>query len=460
MEQNFGSEKKIFSSPDEELQFLRAEVARRNEVEQAQSSPAKPEAVVSEVVKEYAQLPVAETLAPEHALSETHSEAIVLELAPEAHDRKIEELIGLLEEKGIKNVLGVIQKLGDFHLADDLHRFLVQYVKAGFPVNGMKEQTPLARAVRSTLYEITLPELTKEEGEKELKQLISGMEQFYAGMMAVSGGEDKNKSSFALEIANGNGSEEFIFYASVPDEKRALFEKQILSVFHNAKIREQKDDYNIFNEGGVSVASVAVTVRTPVFPLKLYEEFDVDPLNVLLNSFSKIKKDGQGAAVQFLIKPAPETYLEKYREALRKLQKGVSARRATDVRMSFMGEMAKGFKDALSGRHNDLKKHKDDKEPPKTDDVAIEQAKNKVGSPILLTAIRIIASAEDRASALALLSDLEAAFNQFENTHGNSLRFERIEKKSMLSDFLSDFSFRIFQEGEAIPLNIKEVTTM
>ena len=459
-QQAFGAEQRVFSSPEEELVFLRQEVARREAEVAERGMEPKREELASQTLKEYAAKPVQEVLAPNHAIGEAHQEAIVLDLAPEAHDRKIEELITVLEQKGIKNTLSIIQRLGDFHLEDDFHRFLVQYVKAGFPVKGLEDKTPLDRAIRSTLYEITLPELTKDEEEKELKQLISGMEQFYAGMMAVSGDPKKEKSSFSLEIANANGSEEFVFYASVPDEKRPLFEKQILSIFHNAKIREAKNDYNIFNSTGFSAASVAVSERQAVFPLKLYEEFDIDPLNVLLNSFSKIKKEGQGAAVQFLLRPAPDVYLEKYREALKKLQRGVSARRASDIRIGFWGEMAKGFKDVITNRHSEVKKHKEDTEPPKVDDVAIEQVKNKAGSPILLVGVRIIASAETKEAATAILADLEAAFNQFENTHGNKITFERVFKGGRLTRLLHDFSFRIFEDDEAVPLNIKEVTTM
>ena len=456
----FSGEKKVFSSPEEELQFLRQE-DKRHQAEAATSGvEQKPDVLASKALKEYAGKPVEEVLAPNYALNQVHQEAIVLELAPEAHDRKIEELIAILEEKGIKNTLGLIKKLGDFHLDDDFHRFLVQYVKVGFAVKGLKEKTPTSRALRSTLYEITLPELVKEEGEKELKQLISGMEQFYAGMLSISGDAKRNDESFSIEIANANGSSEFIFYASVPDSKRPLFEKQILSIFHNAKIREVKDDYNIFNQSGKSVASYAVSERKPVFPLKTYEEFDVDPLNVLLNSFSKINKDGEGAAVQFILRPAPVIYLEKYREALKKIQKGVSARRATDIRMTFFGEIIKDFKDAVSGRHSDAKKRKNDAEAPKVDEIAMEQVKNKVRSPMILTGIRIVASAGDKSAAEAILSDLEAAFNQFENTHGNKLAFKKVLKGSKLSRLLHDFSFRIFETDEAIPLNLKEVTTM
>ncbi|MDO8483084.1 MAG: type IV secretion system DNA-binding domain-containing protein [bacterium] len=459
-QQGFSAEKKVFNSPEEELVFLRQEVARREAESLEHGKEPQREELTSETLNEYGAKPVDEVLASNHALGQANQEAIVLDLAPEAHDRKIEELIAILEQKGIKNTISIIQKLGDFHLEDDFHRFLVQYVKAGFPIKGLEEKTPLGRSLRSTLYEITLPELAKEEEEKELKQLISGMDQFYAGMMAVSGEAKKDEGSFTLEIANANGSDEFVFYASVPDDKRVLFEKQILSIFHNAKIREAKNDYNIFNGTGSSVASFAVSERNAVFPLKLYEDFDVDPLNVLLNSFSKIKKDGQGAAVQFIFRPAPDIYLEKYREVLKKLQKGVSARRASDIRMTFFGEMAKGFKDVITNRHSEVKKHKDDTDAPKIDDVAIEQVKNKAGSPILLVGIRIIASAESEGTATAILADLEAAFSQFENTHGNKLSFNRLFKGGRLTRLLHDFSFRIFEDDEAIPLNIKEVTTM
>src|SRR3989338_2913555 len=148
------------------------------------------------------------------------------------------------------------------------------------------------------------------------------------------------------------------------------------------------------------------------------------------------------------MRPAQDIYLEKYREALKKLQKGVSARRATDIRMTFLGEMAKGFKDVISGRHSEIKKNKDDKEPPKVDDVAVEQVKNKVGSPILLVCVRIVASAESKDVATAILADLEAAFNQFENTHGNKISFRRFDGGGKLTELLHDFSFRVFEERE------------
>lgn len=438
---------------------MRKEVLRRETEATKYGRSAPREETVSQTIKEYAEEFPNKVLNQDYVLKRVEQEAIVLNLAPEPHDRKIEELIAILEKSGIKNTLGVVQKLADAHLDDDFHRFLIQYVKAGFKVRGLKTKTPLGKSLHSTLYEVTFPELTAEEGKTELEKLISGMEQFYAGMLSISDSHKTGERSFAIEIANANGSEEFIFYVSVPDDKRPLFEKQILSIFHNAKIHEAKNDYNIFNEKGVSVASHAVSLGKPVFPLKTYEAFNVDPLNVILNSFSKIKKDGEGAALQIIFQPAPHSYLEKYKEALRKLQKGVSVRKATDIPNTFLGEIAKGFKDTFGG-HNSHKKDKEGKEEtPKVDNLAVEQVKNKVGSPLMLASIRLVASAENQKTASAIIHDLEAAFNQFENTTGNKLRFERA-KGGALRRILHNFSFRIFETGEAIPLNLKEVTTM
>ena len=150
-----------------------------------------------------------------------------------------------------------------------MKKILVQYVKKGYLME-LKEKNPLFKTLSATLYEIALPELNKEDREKDLKELVSSMEQFYAGMLSVSDGK-KNDRNFTMEIAIANHSDEFIFFAAVPDSKRDLFEKQILSIFHNAKITEHKDDYNIFSEKGTSVGGSAESGNNP-HQTSLFEE--------------------------------------------------------------------------------------------------------------------------------------------------------------------------------------------
>jgi hypothetical protein len=455
MEKISQSEVPVFKTPEEELQYLRSKVYERaSTAEDRQEQHSS----VQKTVEEYKQQPAHEVLHPKMQLSEKKVEKIVLNLAPEAHDEKIAELLGLLQEKGIWNTLAIIEKLNDPHIDDDFHRFLVQYLKQGFPLDGLKDRSTLYKALHMTLFEVALPKGDKQSEEKTLKEFIGSMEQFYAGMLSISGGKNDADNYFSLEIANPNHSEESIFYVSVPGAKKDLFEKQLLAVFPKAKVVEVPGDYNIFDETGVSVASYAVSARKTVYPIKSYEEFEYDPLNIILNSFSKIKKIGEGASLQVMVKPASDHYIKLYNHALKDLHKGVPTKRALDVPDSIGGEFWKGLKDVVGG--SDKKKKDEEKDKPlKLDEQAIELVTKKISSPIVEVLVRIVVSGQTEFDAEKILSEIESTFNQFDNTLGNGLKFKRV-KASAAKDVLHDFSFRIFDDKESIPLNIHELASL
>lgn len=455
-----------FSSPQEELNYLRAQVAKheKNLIEKGEEVPR--EAIITDKIIDYKNIKPEEVLHPDYQLPKQEVESIVLDLSPEEHDAKMEELIGVLQHKGLMNALSVIEKMKDAHLDDDFHRFLVQYIKAGLPMEGAPEKNPFFRALKMTLFEIALPSPEEEkEKQKNLKELISKMEQFYAGLLSVSS-EKESADYFSIELANANKSGEFIFYISVPDSKKELFEKQILSIFPEARIVEKKDDYNIFNEQGVSVGSYAKQESNHIYPLKTYEQFDYDPLNVILNSFSKIDKDGEGAGIQIIIKPVGEKYNSFYKKALKDFSKGMKLKEAIDMRrISTWGETKKAFKEVMEFFSDGKKKEKEkekalqDQKLLEIDKRVIENLNNKIISPTVEVNFRIIASSKTEAEALSILADLESAFNQFENTGSNKISFKRIGGKDLLH-FLRDFSFRVFKDEQKLPLNIKEITTI
>lgn len=448
-------ENKKFSSPEEEIAFLRGEIEKREKM--TGGAPEAPrEETIRETVKDYSHTPSSELIHPSVEIKPHEAGAIVLELAPEPHDNQIEQLIGILHKKGIRNTLSVVERMGNPHIEDDFHRFLVQYLKAGYAVSGLKENNELWKPAHMTLYEITLPEVPKEEANQELKKFISGMEQFYAGLLSGA----KDNDYFTLEIANANGSEEFVFYSAVPDRKRDLFEKQIHSLFAGVKIREEKNDYNIFNPDGVSVGAYGVHPKNPIFPFKLYDTFDTDPLSVLMNSFSKIDRDGEGAAVQFVIRPAPDEYLSKWKKTLHKLEKGTPTMEAIDVPFTFGGKVFKGIAELINppSKHNPKDKEEPEK-PLKIDQSAIDNVKLKIGSPIAMVDIRIVASGVDLPGAKEILDDIKSAFAQFENAGYNKLSFEEA-KGGRLRELLHEFSWRMYSARESMPLNLKELTTM
>ena len=192
--------------------------------------------------------------------------------------------------------------------------------------------------------------------------------------------KDYKKNYIVLEIANANGSDQFVFYVSVPDVYKSLFEKQIISVFHNAKITEATSDYNIFNEDGISVGSFLESSVNPIYQFKTYENFDHDPLNVILNSFSKINKDGEGAGIQ----------------------KGEKVKDAIYLPESITGEFGKTIKSIFK------KAPKEDEEKKPVDSEAIQKIKQKISSTIVATNIRLIASAQSRIDAERILQTMES----------------------------------------------------
>ncbi len=459
MEQKFGS-------PQEELDFLRAEVAKHEKNLLEKGEEVRKEEIITDKIIDYKAYKPEVILQPSYQLPQKELESIVLDLSPEEHDSKMEELVNILQTKGLMNTLSVVERLKDAHLDDDFHRFLIQYIKAGISVNGINERSPLFKVLKMTLFEVSLPQ--SEEGEngkqKNLKELVSKMEQFYSGMLSVSN-EKEGPDYFSIELANANKTEEFIFYISVPDNKKELFEKQILSIFSEAKIIEKKDDYNIFNEQGVSVGSYARQDKNHIYPLKTYEEFDYDPLNVILNSFSKIDRDGEGASIQIIFRPVGEKYVSFYKKALKDFSKGMKLKEAIDMnRLSFLGETKKIFKeitDSFTAGKKEKEKERGiaDQKSLEMDKNVLENINDKISTPTVEINLRIVASAQTEKEALSILSDLEAAFNQFENTGSNKLFFERLTGKN-LNRFFRDFSFRVFEDFQKMPLNIREITTM
>ena len=293
--ETFQSEMPKFKTPEEEVVFLRGEIARHEKELGAGVDSHERERAAISPVREYAKKKSEAVLSPERVMKGHEAEKIALDLAPESHDEQMNELFGVMLEKGVKNALSVVERLGNPHIDDDFHRFLVQYLKAGYTEGVNREE--LLRALHMKLFEITLPSIAPEESPKQFKEMVTTMAQFYAGMLSVADTDEKSaekwKRSFTLELAISGESEEMIFYVGVPDAKADLFEKQLLAAFPRAMLKENPNDYNIFVENGASAASYATSAFSPALSLKTYEAFDSDPLSALLNAFSKIKKTGE-----------------------------------------------------------------------------------------------------------------------------------------------------------------------
>ena len=457
------------STPEEELAYLREQVTRKEaelRARGAESSPAERTRIISEEIRTHHAAP-AEVLASGYRLADTAAHDTAAKIFAELHlggdEAAIASLQATMEEKGIKNALAVLEKLGNPHVTDDFHRYLVRAVAAGLPLPGASENAPRFQALHMTLYEIALPgpkNVDAEPRAKPLKELISAMEQFYAGLLSVEDAAHGEPPYYALELAVPADSPELQFYAAVPNDKRNLFEKQLLAIFPDAHVVPQFGDYNLFAEGGTALVSSAQFAVNPALPLKDYTDFDYDPINAITNAFAKIEHAGEGAALQIIVEPRSERHVKHYRKILQALRKGEGHTEAFTTPETVLGDLARDIGRTLFGnKPKDEQKAKEAEirqiEANKT---YIEQVEKKIATPIVGATIRLAVSSKDAAKAGQVLGELEAAFNQFANTQGNRLQFVRAAPRRAQGVF-DDFSFRL-PGSSALPLSLRELTTL
>ncbi len=450
-----------FTSPEEELDFLREQVADKERllIEKGHFENAK-ENSVREVITEYTQAPKEKVLHKDLAMKERETEGIVLKLKPEIHDTVMEEILGILLTKGIKNAMSIVESMNNPHIDDDFHRLLIQYLKSGQIINGLKEASHLSKELHTTLFEVTLPN-SLGENQKGFKDFIGAMEQFYAGMQSISSPRNnENQNYFTLEIALDNHTDQVVIYASVPNVFVSLFEKQVLAFYSDAKIIEVSDDYNIFSDKGVSAGAYAALYERGVLPIKTYEEIDHDPMNTILNVFSKLKKSGEGAAIQIIIVPAGEKFTKEFHAILDDVRSGSSVKHASDNFYKLHKAFWNASKELIFG----VQKKKDESEKyisgrSAIDDGAAEKIATKMKSTIMKTNIRVVASGETKERAEAILKEIESSFNQFTLPSSNSILFERASG-SNLKKFFHDFSYRAFSPDHTMPFNLKELASI
>lgn len=444
-----------FSSPEEEIAFLRKELSERERSVATETTPAQVnrDHLASEAIKQYQEVVEAGATDHAHALSPEAVDFIALGLKPEAHDDKIAELIVVMERKGVGNALSVVRKLNNPHLEDDFHRFLVQYLK--HDEKALKVSRPLKLALSYGLFEILLPKHSRDTDNTASPQaMIAQMEQVLSALRSLSA--KARVRHLVFEVAQPDESNETRFFVALPREYGELLEKQIYAAYPGASVVEAVNDYNIFTEGGETVGAVARLSEPALWPLKAGEQFKTSPSKVILNAFAKLQYAGEGAAIQIVLTPESERSAKPYREARELLRQGKTRKEVSEK----LGRPL--FVEILSDILGGAKKpeaEEEKKEPLVIDEEAIQLIDDKLSEPLWSMNLRLVVSAPERERSRQILSALQASFNQFERPHANKLEWANLERGSLRS-MLRNFTFRSFERSRALLLNQAEVASL
>lgn len=446
-----------FSSPEEEVKFLREEISKRQEVTRNFSERITREDHVKDILREHLSLSAEEVLPKHIPVNDYEKKKLLDGLKEKKTDEQVSDLVSIMLDKGIHSAISIVRDMKDKELESDFHRFVVNFLL--MPHDDSLEKS-LSRtewkALNFKLYEVILPDNKSKEEGKTVKDFISFMEQFYASMLSIAKDiQNKDNDYYTLEISKPNDSNEVSFFVSIYKDVSDLFEKSLLGLFPDATIRYSNEDYNIFSNTGFQVAAYAVGVKTSALPFKTYDKMDGDPISLIMSAFTKLQKKGEGAALQIIVRPAGEKFFKKYSNMLESLRKGQTLKRILD-KESFVKDFILTFQEANRTKEE---VEKDKAKPKKLEDEKAEQnIAKKMESTILDTNLRLIVNAEDLQRAKSILNEIASTFSQYSETESNSLQFKVLEGKR-LNEEIHNFIYRLWNDDESLPLNFKELAT-
>ena len=324
--------------------------------------------------------------------------------------------------------------------------------------DAIRTKGSISRALNMSLFLITLPrESSTPVGQQPRpeKELISLMEHLYSSFSSVhSKGWNKfiyGEPYISLEMAVHHIGEEIHFYIAVPKSYDQIFKKQLHGIFPTAEIEKTKD-YNIFNPRGVSLAAYAKLKDNQILPIKTYQNLETDPLGQIANSLSKLEREGEGAAIQILIRP---THRDDLRITAQKIAK----------------EMQSGFdfKKSLERVKKPPTKESEAKEAEKPqvarvvtpfEGEIIKAMQSKATKQLFDTNVRLVVSALDQPRAEQILQDLSESLVQFSAHEMNSFQVSKVKSSRFLNRFLFNFSFRLFTNSQSSVLSSEEITSL
>jgi len=264
-----------------------------------------------------------------------------------------------------------------------------------------------------------------------MREVVSVVESFYSNLNVLYNKYKLVKNLFVgsphvvLEIVAKD--REIFFYIAVPFAFLDLVEKSLSAQYPECNI-ERAEEHNIFNASwgieNVSGGELRAS-NSFFFPFRTYQELDSEPLEALTSSLSKLE-DGEGAAIQILIRPAKGSIVKKVNNIAREMQNG---KKRSLLDSAINAALVKTEKPTGGERLTPMEEE------------AVKAIERKASKPIFETMIRVVVSAQSNIKAENVARQISSSFNQFGNQNFNSFTFKPARNSEEL---VTDYVFRFF----------------
>lgn len=324
-------------------------------------------------------------------------------------------------------------------------------------LNSVRTKGAIARSLDMTLLLFQLPRFAAagQGQQKQDKELIALMEQLYSSVATI---QVKGWNKFlygdpyiALEMSVHHIGEQIHFYVAVPSRWADSFEKQVHGIFPSAQV-SRSGDYNIFNPAGATAGGYLSMKENSILPFLTYTDLPTDPLGSIAGALARLEKEGEGAALQVIVRHSASTGLRKLaQDTARHMQAG--------------NDFFKALKMAQHPGKKEEKKEGDTAlaEPPKVatefESKLIKSLQAKASRPLFDCNVRILTAAPEQARADQILDDIAGSFAQFAAPDMNAFKMNKLSG-SPLERLAFNFSFRLFDHKQIVPLSSEELASI
>lgn len=252
----------------------------------------------------------------------------------------------------------------------------------------------------------------------------------------------------AFEIAVVKGMIEY--YVAVPVVLIDVVKQAVAAAYPSAHL-EEVEEHNIFSKAGKMSGTIGGELelrKEYAYPIATFQETKRDPMRAMLNALSSATKE-DGAAVQILLRPAPDEWTKNVISSAAKIKKDKGGSGAVS---------AKGLLEALWKPPETGENKPEDKQLTSLEQSTIEAMEEKTQHPGYETLIRLVVSSNTASRSQAMLQNIVSSFKLFDSPNKNGFQFA-IAKD--IEEFVTSFIFRFFpQEASSNILNSVELSTI
>ncbi len=232
------------------------------------------------------------------------------------------------------------------------------------------------------------------------------------------------------------------YYVVVPVVLIDVIRQAVAAAYPSATL-EEVEEQNIFSRTGRISGTIGgeLTLKNDYsYPIATFEESKRDAMVALLNALSGAGKD-DGAAIQILLRPAPEGWSKTSNKTAQKIRQGKKGKAGGKPIGTGILEML--WKPPET---SDKKEGGSDHQVSSLEQSHIDSIEEKTRYPAYETLIRVIASSNTAAQSQSLVKNVVAAFSLFDAPNKNGFKFSVTNN---IEQFTTAFIFRFF------PQNIK-----